>query len=1624
MASFYQGVLNSALIDMLVEYNTTGLPAPTTNQTINRGSFSQQVQITPDPSRDGDTIDDTQIQAELSAQIQAGTLPAPTHDAQGNNNTYYAVFFPHGKVITLGGAGSCSVFCAYHGTITDAGGQGEIYYGVHPDFQAGSGCEFGCGAAPTQFGNYTQVASHELVETITDAEVGLAQVFGPPLAWYDVGLNQEIGDLCNDQHGTIVGGDGVTYDVQTEFSNSLNDCVVDNPNLTPMLIDANEEACRGTDATATVTVFGGGGSRFSGDVMLSLTDVEPPPTAGSITATFDPNPVPSPDPSGGTSTMHIVTTPDTTPGTYTLTVQGTDGTVTATKTTTVVVRSGAPTAPTLSSPANGATNVGLTPTFTWSAASQATNYTLNILASADCSGTPIRTYNTTNNTFTVPNSDQLPSFQVLSWQVSDANACGPTAASTCFNFNTASCGELHDIVNNGGFEADFTNWSVDSSVPAPVIDTTNPHSGAKAALLGTVSGSSEPLGDAQISQVMNVPAGTSATLTFWEWPFSEDVVTFDQQYVRVTPLNPPGATVVLMNEARNDQTYVQRSFDMLQFAGMQVRVTFGVHQDGFGDITGMYVDDVALEAQSCGPPQFAVQVTAPNPTEVCAGGTLSYTVTAVSVNGPNLTSPIMLGASGLPPGASVHFAQNPVPPDGSTTMTLQTTRPTVGNTYSFNVTGVAVTPPPDGMQVTVTNVLIDANFPNAPDLVSPTNGAINLPRRPTLSWTAPFVPDSVVSNSVKTPRKAYNWEMAKATQPSWMPKVPTGAIAVANSATDAKTVSAIKQGVIPYMFGAGTYHVQVATDAAFNNVVVDTTTSALSFTMPSDLNVAGQYFWRVTATNACGTSVESAVNSFIVGACAEGWQAEADIPVQGGAAQATAIASPSNNKIYVFGGGSGAGPDVRIDQTWAYDPTNGTWTRKADVPAPGIGSNYGAGAEVNGKIYLFGGINNALTILATTWIYDIASDTWTRGADMPSANFGSAVAEIGGKIYVAYGSGFGQQTWVYDPVADSWTRKADAPPTQDLRLHAVNFNGKMHAFAGGFGGNAHVIYDPATDSWTTGPVMPTGETDPAVVVLGSQILAIAGHPVAITQVFDPGTNTWSQGTPISGAVNGIDNTTGAVLGGTVHILGGFNGSTAISTHWQFHPCTIGSISSAAILPYVVDGDGTGGTTNDRTALILDNSVSGVDMNVSCFLYGTDGGLLGSSNFAVGANQLKTVSDVVRSMTNSTTVQNKIGSIILFGTEAFQGLASIVNNASADPVIENAQSVNGTTSGFVPTIGGAYTTQTVISNPGTSQALVTLSAYPAAGGASPVAVTVAIVQPHAVVNYLNVVQQLGLQAGFSGSMAWNSTVPVAVLARNVTANQQYSGIEPAHVAGDASSTVFVPYVEDTTAFATALEISNPGASTANVTVKFVDVTDTTGESGGTVHSRDIPIAVNNGTPISDVVRWALSSTSQTPTGKRGFVVVTTPQAVTAQARIVDTVSSDPAVPDSESTISNGISPLLVRFDPFAFSGKNDVPSPLAVATEHSRFAVGNPGTTSATVTLTAFDASGATALAAPLVVTVAPNGQYSTEDLANDIGLPAEFLGSVGVRSTAPVLVYNHRRMGQGGSTVPVGVVAQ
>ena len=145
------------------------------------------------------------------------------------------IHFPKGKKETTGSLTSCVGFCAFHNVFSHGGK--SIYYGVEPDFSAGSRCDTVCGPG-TEFQNQGYAASHEMIETVTDPQ--------PRSGWDDPTFD-EIGDICNMQETAFTGTDGQSYTVQKEWSNFYNACVAfPNENFYVDGINGNDASGFGT----------------------------------------------------------------------------------------------------------------------------------------------------------------------------------------------------------------------------------------------------------------------------------------------------------------------------------------------------------------------------------------------------------------------------------------------------------------------------------------------------------------------------------------------------------------------------------------------------------------------------------------------------------------------------------------------------------------------------------------------------------------------------------------------------------------------------------------------------------------------------------------------------------------------------------------------------------------------------------------------------------------------------------------------------------------------------------------------------------------------------------------------------------------------------------------------------------------------------------------------------------------------------------------------------------------------------------------------------------------------------------------------------------------------------------
>ena len=152
------------------------------------------------------------------------------------------------------------------------------------------------------------------------------------------------------------------------------------------------------------------------------------------------------------------------------------------------------------------------------------------------------------------------------------------------------------LIQNGGFETGtLANWTT-GGASLPVISTTQKHAGVYSALAGASTGG-EPNGDDFLYQTITIPStATKATLTFYYWPSTTDTITYDWQEAQVQ--NTSGTMLAqIMKVCSNAHAWTQVTYDLTPYKGQTIRIYFNDHQDGFGDLTYMYLDDVSVTVQ-------------------------------------------------------------------------------------------------------------------------------------------------------------------------------------------------------------------------------------------------------------------------------------------------------------------------------------------------------------------------------------------------------------------------------------------------------------------------------------------------------------------------------------------------------------------------------------------------------------------------------------------------------------------------------------------------------------------------------------------------------------------------------------------------------------------------------------------------------------------------------------------------------------------------------------------------------------------------------------------------------------------------------------------------------------------
>src|SRR6266436_3979213 len=293
------------------------------------------------------------------------------------------------------------------------------------------------------------------------------------------------------------------------------------------------------------------------------------------------------------------------------------------------------------------------------------------------------------------------------------------------------------------------------------------------------------------------------------------------------------------------------------------------------------------------------------------------------------------------------------------------------------------------------------------------------------------------------------------------------------------------------------------------------------------------------------------------GTCLPAWQPGPDQPPARYAFQA---ALGTDNMLYVAGGQTADMVPTLYDQVSRYDYTTNTWSNVAPLPVALGQATIGAS---NGKIYVAGGFIGGTSVTNALRIYDIATNIWTSGANMPTSPGveAAAGAVTNGKFYVMGGDDFNNglnTNFIYDIATNTWSTGAMLPDNR-TNTYGTAYNGLIYVYGGVILPDFTTVdtllrYDPVANSWTNlgsagtggrgnyGGISPFG-TGQLLITDGADA---TGASSTSTHIFTISSGTFSAGPAMIG--NRAGHAQGTLPDGRVLVADGLNTpTTAVST---------------------------------------------------------------------------------------------------------------------------------------------------------------------------------------------------------------------------------------------------------------------------------------------------------------------------------------------------------------------------------------------------------------------------------------------------------------------------------------------
>ncbi|MGE5207947.1 MAG: kelch repeat-containing protein [Alphaproteobacteria bacterium] len=329
-------------------------------------------------------------------------------------------------------------------------------------------------------------------------------------------------------------------------------------------------------------------------------------------------------------------------------------------------------------------------------------------------------------------------------------------------------------------------------------------------------------------------------------------------------------------------------------------------------------------------------------------------------------------------------------------------------------------------------------------------------------------------------------------------------------------------------------------------------------------NTPGSYSYICIAH--CGVGMTGVVN--VSGGCSpSGWSAGPDMPSVG--VRLVGVYFQPNGKFYEMGGRSSDTGGSDFTHPFEFDPGSNGWATKSATYPDNQVNNMACGVLTeSGTPYIYcvgGSAAGQTTATARVFRYNPvndmiemlgAQDNWP--GDMSGTVLPGGFAVANNKLYILGGFDINvastNQIWQFDPTAAAgarWTQRVNAPagimyaPT--CTINGIIYVGGASDFQGAtvVDTTTSFSFNPGSNTIGTIATIPraTGETraltfNDLMLVMGGG--RVAPNPSNEVDIYDPGTNTWSTGSPVPAFTTARRNFATATDGTTrIWLAGGY-----------------------------------------------------------------------------------------------------------------------------------------------------------------------------------------------------------------------------------------------------------------------------------------------------------------------------------------------------------------------------------------------------------------------------------------------------------------------------------------------------